>query len=533
MSNTKNALIINLTRFGDLLQSQPVLSGLKDQGFINHLICLENFLSAARLLEHAHEIHALPGAKFLALLDSSWPDAVAAFSQWLDSALSTRSFDLLVNLTPSLSARLLASRIKAREFRGFFLDEMGFGRYSGNWAAYLQASSGHRGSSPFNIVDIFLKTADLEPSGSGLSVTEPDPETWQIIGAKLADFAPASSLEGFAAFQMGASQDKRRWPLEYFVRLGDLLYQELKICPVLLGTEQEKGLAARYQSRALGPAIDLSGQTSLPELEAVLQHCQVLVTNDTGTMHLASALQVRCAAFFLATAQPWDTGPYLDNCLCLEPGMDCHPCSFSHECTREFACRWSITPETVFQALKNFLTCGIWPGIQTRQARMHKTGFHRGFYTLSPLNQAAEHNYSRWMAVQKYYYSLFLDNLPIESPDHLKKPDQAYCQKIVQHLQTVLPVLNLAVAQGRALKKTAAPPVKNKFISTWQRLSSQLSSSPWMPVLGLLWTYQSQSVSRNLDQVIELCQSYQKLLTAIAAFLQSDRLCANLDKPCQ
>jgi hypothetical protein len=116
-----------------------------------------------------------------------------------------------------------------------------------------------------------------------------------------------------------------------FVRAGRVLWSEDGRMPVLLGTASEGHLAREFLEEADYPCVDLTGQTDLQTLAAVLTRMDLLLTNDTGTMHLAAGLGVPVAAVFLATAQPFDTGPYLEGSLSLEPDLPCHPCSFGSE----------------------------------------------------------------------------------------------------------------------------------------------------------------------------------------------------------
>ncbi|WP_045211723.1 glycosyltransferase family 9 protein [Desulfonatronovibrio magnus] len=518
--NQRHALLINLTRFGDLIQSQPVLSKLKDQGLVTHLVCLENFARAAELLHDADFIHAMPGARFLALLDSTWPMAIVELQNWINSTASVEHFDQTINLTPSLSSRLLTSQFQSEHKLGFFLDELGFGCYSNNWAAFLQASSAHRGSSPFNIVDMFVRSAHLPTQKTKLKIKAPDKELISQMRNELSTKTQRNNFAGYVAFQLGASDDKRRWPVEYFALLGEMLCKELNLCPVLLGTKSEQHLAQKYENLSQAPHISLTGQTSLQELSATLSLCKLLVTNDTGTMHLAAGLGVRSAAFFLATAQPWDTGPYLDNCLCLEPDMNCHPCSFSHTCDTGFSCRKAISPETVFKAITHYISTGEWRKMEGQGAKVRATCLENDLYTLRPLNPGAQNNYSLWMSTQKHFYNLFLNDEALTVPKDTTRPEKDYCQNIVEHINSILPLLNLAAQQANVLKKVAAPAVKKKFLSTWQRLSHILSQSSYFPVLGLLWTHQSQAASSNLEEIIALCQRYEKLLQKLNNFLR-------------
>ena len=62
-------LVINLTRFGDLLQCQPLIEDLHCQGQAVHLVCLDNFSSAQPLLRHVERTWPLPGARLMADMD--------------------------------------------------------------------------------------------------------------------------------------------------------------------------------------------------------------------------------------------------------------------------------------------------------------------------------------------------------------------------------------------------------------------------------------------------------------------------------
>ena len=113
---------------------------------------------------------------------------------------------------------------------------------------------------------------------------------------------------------------------------------------MLLGAPAENPLAQEYAARASAPFVNAVGRTNIPQLAALLTRTRLLATNDTGTMHLAAGLGLPCLAFFLATAQPWDTGPYLPGCCCLEPALPCHPCPYNQACPHEQVCLTRINP---------------------------------------------------------------------------------------------------------------------------------------------------------------------------------------------
>ena len=128
------------------------------------------------------------------------------------------------------------------------------------------------------------------------------------------------------------------------VRAGRVIRERSERSPVLLGSAAESHLGREFAARADYPFLDLTGATDLETLAAVLLETELLLTNDTGTIHLAAGLGVPVAAVFLGTAQPFDTGPCLEGSLSLKPDMDCHPCSFGEKCPYALACRERIDP---------------------------------------------------------------------------------------------------------------------------------------------------------------------------------------------
>jgi hypothetical protein len=89
-----------------------------------------------------------------------------------------------------------------------------------------------------------------------------------------------------------------------------------------------------------------AGGTSIAGLAALLSRLHLLITNDTGPMHLAAAVQTPVLAFFLAGARVQDTGPVGEGHLSLEPRLDCHPCHYPDSCSL-FKCHAAISPEAV------------------------------------------------------------------------------------------------------------------------------------------------------------------------------------------
>jgi ADP-heptose:LPS heptosyltransferase len=225
-----NVLIINLTRFGDLIQTQPVISGYAEQGHRVGLVCLENFASAVSLLDGVDQVFSFPGAGLLARLDSNWREAVRDASAFASAVVESFPADRVVNLTPSVSSRLL-TRILApadAEVAGFSVDEFGFNADTSAWAAFLQVAGSNRGASPFNICDIFRRAAGLMGEGNTLALVRPGDAALERADGLLSGYDGA----GFLAIQMGASEERRRWPVEYFISLAESVWERDGLVPV-------------------------------------------------------------------------------------------------------------------------------------------------------------------------------------------------------------------------------------------------------------------------------------------------------------
>lgn len=508
-------LILNLTRFGDLLQTQPVVTGLVQQGGRAGLACLDNFSQASALLRHVDRVMPLSGARLLSLVDSAWPMAVGELEKWVAVA-ATFAPDKVVNLTPSVAGRLLAKRlgqVAGCEQHGFLLDDLGAGFETSGWARFLLVASGNRGVSPFNLVDLFRKTAGLGQEGRFFQLKDPDQEDMAWAAENL---VLPKGKKGFICFQLGASEDKRRWPVAHFARLGELVSSEYGLVPVLLGTTAESHLGDKFLS-IFPDAVNLQGKTSLPRLSAVLKTCGALVTGDTGTMHLAAGLGVGIVSIFLATAQPWDTGPYQEGAFCLEPDMDCHPCPFKSPCPHNNACRRKITPESVSRVVGRVLS-GETGRLEGSGARIWITGKDEdimGLRSLSGHDRTVRH---AWIVLQRHFYRQFLDSgpfLPTVFP--VEFCDRENADQLKNILDNAHQMLTLLEQQARLVAMSPKEVLKSKLLANWQLLLEIFSGHPYLSALGALFRFETQQASVSMEAFASIVVRYRSLCRAFSS----------------
>ncbi len=147
--------------------------------------------------------------------------------------------------------------------------------------------------------------------------------------------------------QPGARWLNKRWPAEYFAALARSLSADPSLRIAVFGGRDDASLAAPILAAAPGRVLDLCGRIGLPELVEWLRRCAVLVTNDTGPMHIAAALGTPVVAPFGPTAAE-RTGPYGQLDRVVRVSLPCAPC-LKPTCRFEepMACLRRIQPERV------------------------------------------------------------------------------------------------------------------------------------------------------------------------------------------
>ncbi len=125
----------------------------------------------------------------------------------------------------------------------------------------------------------------------------------------------------------------KRWPPEYFAGLADELIRKYSVRILLFGVGAEKGIASQICDSMRERPLNLVGRTDLRQLGALLSMCRLLVSNDSGVMHVGAAVKMPLVAVFGST-DPGRTGPRGSGCRVIYKGLDCSPC-FARRCPRE------------------------------------------------------------------------------------------------------------------------------------------------------------------------------------------------------
>ena len=148
----------------------------------------------------------------------------------------------------------------------------------------------------------------------------------------------------------------KRWPPGRFAEVVQTVRARTGCEWKLFGVEADLPLADAILRTAGGPLTYLVGQTTLAQLIAELRTCDLLLTNDTGTMHLAAHLGVPVVALFGST-EPALTGPLGSGHRILRHHVECSPC-FLRDCPRDFRCMQAITADEAVAAIEAALSAG-------------------------------------------------------------------------------------------------------------------------------------------------------------------------------
>ena len=146
----------------------------------------------------------------------------------------------------------------------------------------------------------------------------------------------------------------KRWPAERYAQLADRLIDELGAQVLLIGSSAEAEVSREVSRQMRHQPLVLTGQTELDKLVATLSLVDLLVTNDTGPAHIASALGRPTLVIFGPT-NPLATRPFSPFGEIVREPPDCAPCML-RDCPIDHRCMTAITPAAVFERARALLS---------------------------------------------------------------------------------------------------------------------------------------------------------------------------------
>lgn len=338
-----NILLVNLARMGDLVQTTPAIQGFKAMpGTRVSVLVTSNLTDFAHLLG-ADEVIPFDESVLLPHLleaNRSISRAGKVWRQWIQ-ALRDRVFDEIINLTHDDFSAHLVSMIGAK-VNGRYRATNGEIVIRGDWMRYFFTMFHFRQTNPFNLADVYRLGSGIDQGAIPVSMrVEPLNEELTETLAQLP--------KPIVALHPGANHPARQWPLTHYAELADRLAAG-GASVVLLGGPTEFSLCESIALQTAGKPLVLAGKTSITQLPAVLNTVDLLVTNDTGPLHIAAAAGTKTVSVFLAMARPQDTAPCAEGHLILETLTDTHPCPETEPCL-QCSCGQSVPVDAVEHAV--------------------------------------------------------------------------------------------------------------------------------------------------------------------------------------
>ncbi len=145
----------------------------------------------------------------------------------------------------------------------------------------------------------------------------------------------------------------KRWLPERFAEAALKITAQSSAQWILFGTKNDTAIGEQIAAAIGNHCVNRIGQTTLDQLIDELRQCRLLLTNDTGTMHLAALLGVPVVAVFGST-EPRLTGPLGNGHMILRHHVECSPC-FLRECPIDFRCMKAVSAEEVANAVLSML----------------------------------------------------------------------------------------------------------------------------------------------------------------------------------
>ena len=204
-------------------------------------------------------------------------------------------------------------------------------------------------------IDYYLKllaSAGLKLHGRQLTLILTDEERYQA--KRILKQYGISSYDPLIGINPGAKfGTAKRWLPERYAALCNKLQKACRAQIVIFGGPGEETLGNQISAGIEKPCVNLCGRTRLREAMALIERCQLFITNDSGLMHVAAALDIPQIAIFGPTDHI-ATGPSNPNSHIVKWPTACSPC-LKPECPTDHRCMREITVDTVFAVAEKLL----------------------------------------------------------------------------------------------------------------------------------------------------------------------------------
>lgn len=328
MAHQVKILIIRFSSIGDIVLTSPVVRCLKEQldgDIAVHFLTKNQYKSVIEHNPHISKIHSI---------EKSTNEVI--------HELREEQFDYIIDLHKNLRSKRI---IKSLKRMSFTFDKI-------NYQKWLLTSFKINKLPNIHIVDRYMeavKALGVKNDNQGLEYFIGKEE-----GVNLSEL-PATHQKGYIAFAIGAQHYTKRLPVHKIISICQQINQPI----VLLGGKEDAGNAAII-SKTVGDLVyNACGIYSINQSASLVQQSNVLITHDTGLMHIGVALGVKIISVWGNTVPAFGMYPYYPNntemyAIIENKNLKCRPCSklgYDKCPKKHFSCMNEIDEAEILNAL--------------------------------------------------------------------------------------------------------------------------------------------------------------------------------------
>lgn len=347
MQPNERIAIVRLSSVGDVLHCTPVARAIKKAAPSCRITWIVGSVSADVLAGNRYidEVYIWSREHWEKLMRNYRFGEALAYWQKLRDDLDERSFDTAIDIHGIFISGLvmLATGAKrkiglqnTRELNSLFVTE--------------KASRPPEGPHVIQRYLSVLNNLQVTPDGYNMDLMLTQ-DAAQFADTLLANLGYDSSRP-MVALSPKTTWATKNWPPEYFAAAARSLSPHAQL--LLCGGPGDTATAEEIIRQAKVPFINTVGKTRLHELAALLARSDVLLTGDTGPLHMAVALGIPTVSVFGPTS-PAVYGPLTSGHTVLQSVLDCGPCNKQRCRLEKLRCLRDVAPETAVAAIKNVL----------------------------------------------------------------------------------------------------------------------------------------------------------------------------------
>ncbi len=347
MNNNPNILVIKLSAIGDVVHSLPLLEVLRERFPLARIDWLVEEDASGIVDGHPFidELLIFPRKSWLRRFARkgeciSVGREVARFIR----GLKNRRYDIVIDLQGLLKSGILTFFAKGKR--------------------KIALNNGREGSALFAHERVAIPNTEMHALERYLCIARhlgvKNPRWEGYIPIYESDKAYIDSLlenldvgRTLVAVNPMAKWETKLWGLSRFASLADLINEKLAAGVIFTGSDADRDAIGAIQSEMKTEALNLAGRTTLKQLAYLYQRCAVVISTDTGPMHIAASMGSPIVVALFGPTSPLRTGPYGGGQRVVRAGVACSPC-FKKRCN-DMRCMRQITVDMVYEAVKKVL----------------------------------------------------------------------------------------------------------------------------------------------------------------------------------